>query len=386
MERAYRDDLGYYEDRALGLLASATDATPGVLAAFAEAGAPLTADGARAVVARRHGLPTWAALCEHLDGLHERDAFARAYRAIEAHDVDGLTAQLECDPEIADARGTNGNDLLGMATATRDERLVRVLLDAGADPSAANVHGWTALHQAAYVGLPLLAQMLLDAGAPVAVAARGNGGTPLVIALFWGHARTADLLAERGVLPPNLRTAAGLGRGDLIDALVDAAGRLGAAAGTQRAYYRPHSGFPVWTPSEDPREILDESLAWAARNDRVDVLDLLVARGADLGADVYRGSALVWAAACGRIAAIERLIALGADPDGRSTFGGPDHGVEATALHLAAGGGHLEAVRALLEAGADPRLRDGCHDATPLGWAEDAGCSDAVVALLREHE
>ena len=109
------------------------------------------------------------------------------------------------------ATGTNGNDLLGMATATCDERLVAVLLERGADPSRANAHGWTPLHQAGYSGLPRLAQMLLDAGAPVDVSARGDGGTPLVVALFWGHREAAELLASHGVVPANLRVAAGLG-------------------------------------------------------------------------------------------------------------------------------------------------------------------------------
>jgi ankyrin repeat protein len=385
MERAYRDDIAYYEERALGLLASAGDGTASAIAAFAVSRAPLTAAGARTVVAHAHGDGSWAQLRRHIAGLAD-DPFALAFRALEAHDVEGVRAQLERAPEIALARGTNGNDLLGMATATCDERLVALLLAAGSDVAGANVHGWTALHQAAYVGLPLLAKMLLDAGAPVHAEARGEGGTPLVVALFWGHAQTAELLAGHGVLPPNLRTAAGLGRVDLAGELVGADGALDPRAGVARAFYRPHSGFPAWKPSDDPREILDESLAWAARNDRADVLDVLVARGADLGADVYRGSALAWAAAGGRVAAIERLIALGADPSDRTTFGGPDHGEDATALHLAAGGGHLDAVRALLAAGADPRVRDGCHDSTPAGWAEHAGCHDDLVRLLRELE
>ena len=57
-------------------------------------------------------------------------------------------------------------------------------------------------------------------------------------------------------------------------------------------FYRPHSGFPAWQPSDHSEEVRDEALAWAARNDRVEALDLLVARGAALEADVYRGTAL----------------------------------------------------------------------------------------------
>jgi ankyrin repeat protein len=387
LRHPYREDIDYYEGRAAGLLASADDGTESALAAFRRWNdAPLTLPSARAVVAREHGFSSWAALRRHVGSLRERDEpFARAYRALEAHDVDGLREQLERFPDLVAVSGTNGNDLLGMATATCDERLVALLLEHGADPARANAHGWTPLHQAAYSGLPLLVGLLLKAGAAADLSARGDGGTPLIVALFWGHREAADLLAERGVHPLNLRAAAGLGRLDLIDELVSAEGRVAPEAGANRSFYRPHSGFPAWEASEDPQEVLDEALSWAARNDRVEALDVLVARGADVDADVYRGTALTWAAACGRMSAIKRLVALGADPNRRGTFGGPEHGDGTTALHHAAEAGQLDTIRALLDAGADPTARDALYNATPADWAEHSG-RQAAADLLRGRE
>ena len=383
---AFRDDLEYYDDRAWGLLASAGDGTEGAVAAFERWEAPMTHAGARDVLAHEHGFSSWTELGRHLGSRRASDQpFIRAYRAIEAQDVEGLRQQLKRSPELVNARGTNDNDLLGMAAATCDERLVGVLLEYGADPARANVHGWTPLHQAAYSGLPHLAQMLLSAGAPVDLSARGEGGTPLVIALFWGKRETADLLAERGLLPPNLRVAAGLGLTALIEELVSPDGILAPPAGARRAYYRPHSGFPAWRPSNDPQEILDEALSWAARNDRLDALELLVSRGARVDADVYRGTALAWASSCGHVTAVRRLLDLGADPNARTTFGGPDHGEAATALHLAAESSRLEVIRELLIAGADPTIRDARHDHTPAGWAEYGG-QEAARDLLRESQ
>jgi ankyrin repeat protein len=371
LQHAFHEDLDYYEGRAYGLHAGARDETASALAAFERWDAPLTEAGARTVIARQHGFGSWAALRRHVAGLRESgEPFERAYRAVEAHDLDGLRAELERFPDLAGAVGTNGNDLLGMAGSTCDERLVRILLDAGADPTRGNNHGWTPLHGAAYSNLPRLAQMLLDEGVPVDVSARGDGGTPLIVGLFWGHREVPELLAPHGVHPRNLRAAAGLGLLDLVEELVAPDGRLTPGAGEHRAFYRPHSGFPDWRPTDDPQEVLDEALAWAARSDRVGVLEPLVARGARLEADVYRGSPLMWAAASGRAAAVRRLLELGANPSGRSTFGGPSHGEGVTPLHLAAQSGHLETVRALLDAGADPTARDANFGSTPDGWAE----------------
>ncbi len=194
------------------------------------------------------------------------------------------------------------------------------------------------------------------------------------VALFWGHRDVVDVL---GRAPGNLRVAAGLG-------LVDEIRRLAGTpeAGAHRAFYRPHGGFPAWEPSDDPQEILDEALVWAAKSDRVEALDLLVELGARLDADPYRGTALTWAAANGRVAAIRRLLELGADPNLRGTFGGPTHGEGVTALHLAAQGGHRQAVEALLEGGADPTIQDLLHDGPAWGWA-DFGGHAALAELLR---
>lgn len=386
VQRPYREDVEYYEDRAAGLLASARDGTEPALASFRRWDLPLTAEGARTAVAREHGLAGWDALLRYVGSLRDReDPFARAYRMLEAQNVYGLREELDRFPDLVDARGTNGNDLLGMATATCDERLVRLLLERGADPARPNVHGWMPLHQAAYTGLPLLVRLLLDAGAPVDASARGDGGTPLIVALFWGHRDAAELLAERGVLPRNLRAAAGLGRLDLIDELVPPEGALRPGAGAHRAFYRPHGGFPAWEPSDDPREVLDEALSWAARSDRVEALEALVDRGANVDSDVYRGTALTWAAATGAARAVSRLLALGADPNRRGTFGGPEHGDGTTALHHAAEGGHLDAICGLLDAGADPTIRDALYDGTPADWAEHSGREEARELLLKRR-
>ncbi len=357
-EQPFHTDLEYYEGRADGI---------------ATTGGVSVAD-ARLDLARRHGFDTWSELVRQVEGLRDGTIpptpFVLAYRAVEDDDLAALTELLDRHPELVVQRGTNGNDLLGMANALP---LVRLLLERGADPNRGNDYGWTKLHQAGYGNGRELAQVMLDAGGRTDLSARGDGGTPLIAALFWGHREVVDLLGRE---PGNLRVAAGLGD---LESIRELAGT--PAAGAHRAFYRPHGGFPAWQPSDDPQEVLDEGLVWAAKADRVDALPLLVELGARLDADPYRGTALTWAAANGRIASIRALVALGADPNQRGTFGGPTHGEGVTAIQLAAQSGKREAVETLLELGADPSIRDALHNGPASGWAR-VGCNDEIADFL----
>jgi ankyrin repeat protein len=172
--------------------------------------------------------------------------FVSAYQAVEVGDRERLVGLLDRFPDLVVQRGTNGNGLLGMAAG---HELVALLLDRGADPNRGNDYGWTKLHSAGYSNDRELAQLMLGAGARTDLSAGGNGGTPLVAALFWGHRDVVDLLGQE---PRNLRVRAGLGDLELIHRLAGT-----AAAGAHRDFYRPHGGFPAWEPSDDPPEVLD---------------------------------------------------------------------------------------------------------------------------------
>jgi ankyrin repeat protein len=383
LEHAFHTDMEYYEGRADGLLESARDATPSAAAIFEGEGAELTPEGARVAVAQRHGFASWSSLRRHVLGLAESgEPFHRAYVALEARDHAALAEVLSRFPELARARGTNGNALINMA---HDAETLTLLLDAGADVAHANAHGWTPLHQAAYGDRADLAALLLQRGAPADLSGRGAGGTPLVVALFWGHHAVVEVLLEAGRHPDNLRVAAGTGDVDRIAELVPEPGAPSEAAGALRGFYRPHGGFPAWSPGDGSQEILDEALSWAARSDRAGAVEALASRGAHLDADVYRGTALTWAAAVGATSAIERLISLGADVNHQATFGGPAHGEGITALHIAAQSGRRAAVDALLAAGADPTIRDTLYNGPASGWAAQGGHTE-LAELLRERE
>lgn len=403
--------LRYYDDRARGLLEVLPDGALATLAqvrawhpGFADAsdealrsapaGGRFTLDDARLVYAREHGFASWAELAAHVERLSAREITEPLVELLEAGregDWRAVTAMLSARPELIRARGTNGNSVLSlacgmlpckgdvitgpMADLLGRDRLapVRFLLAAGADPNQPNDRGWTPLHDAGYRGDEELASLLLEAGARSDAEAHGAGGTPLAVALFWGNCEAADRLAEAGVSPRNLRVAAGLGRLELIEECLDARGQLTAAARAGRGFYRPHSGFPAWRPTDNPQEVLDEALVWAAKSDRTAAMAVLVKRGAKLEADPYRGTPLLWAASRGRADAVAWLLDHGADVNQRATFGGPGHGDGVTALHLAAQDGNLEVIDLLLARGADRTIRDRLYNGNPFGWAQHSG-------------
>ena len=358
LEQPFRVDLDYYEARADGIAS-----VDGVSVAEA-----------RRDLAARHGFSSWRELRRHVEAMHSGEEpptpFVLAYRAVEANDQESLVELLDRFPELVAQRGTNGNDLLGMAG---ELRIVSLLLERGADPNRGNDYGWTKLHGAGYSNDCELARLMLAAGARTDLFARGDGGTPLIAALFWGHREVAELLGRD---PINLRVAAGLGHLELIQELAGT-----PRAGAHRGFYRPHGGFPAWEPSDDPQEVLDEALVWAAKSGREQAIRLLVGLGARVDADPYRGTPLTWAAVNDRVDSIRTLVELGADPSQRGTFGGPSHGEGVTAIHLAAQAGRRDAVITLLDLGADPLITDKLHGGNALGWARVGGHEELADIL-----
>ena len=398
--RLFVADLAWLTDRVHGLLAAQKSGVPAALEQirawhpqFADATdndivrAPFTGADARLVYAREHGFDRWEDLAARVDALaHGRsgEPFMAAFRALESGDLDVLQSLLRAHPALARARGTNGNTLLNLevsllgskrraaANAPEPESalaLLDALLAAGADADDGNDRGATPLHQAGYANLPRVAGRLVAAGASIDAEAHGSGGTPLVMALFWGHREAADVLRGYGIVPDNLRTAAGVGDLAMVEQFFTTSDTLTSAAGAARGFYRPHTGFPAWQPSDTPQEVLDEALVWACKSDRVEVLDRLLRGGARLDADPYRGTPLIWAAVCDRRRTVEWLIDRGADVNQRATFGGASHGQGITALHLAVQYGHLGMVRLLVERGADLTLQDDLYHATPVQGA-----------------
>ena len=80
--------------------------------------------------------------------------------------------------------------------------VVKILLQAGANPDRTGLHGRTALHWAALLGLKNIVQLLLDGGAEASLK-DDSGDTPSSLANINGHEEIAFiLLAGRAGLKP----------------------------------------------------------------------------------------------------------------------------------------------------------------------------------------
>jgi ankyrin repeat protein len=409
--RLFVANLAWITDRVHGLLRTRYSAGPAALEQIREwhprfsdytdeeiRQAPFTEEDARLVYAREHGFETWDDLTNRVNLLASNPAtpatepFMAAFAALQSGDATGFEASLRTNPRLSSERGTNGNTLLNLAVSFAGKAdwkggvsPIEALLAAGSDVNDGNDRGWTPLHAAAYANRPEIASLLIERGAALDAEAHGAGGTPLIVALFWGHREVADLLGRHSVAPNNLRVAAGLGISELVKACFSGERNLTPESGAARGFYRPHSGFPDWQPSTDPQEVLDEALVWACKSNRVSVLERLVQAGARLDADPYRGTPLIWAAACNRTEAAACLLNYGAHINQKGTFGGLTHGQGITALHIAAQYGHMPIVKLLVERGADRSIKDDLYHATPEGGATYFGRAE-VRDYLRSLE
>jgi uncharacterized protein len=194
-----------------------------------------------------------------VDAIHQGDLGALGSLLTEHRELAGA--------RIRDAKGGT-QTLLHVVTGwpgyfPRGPEVVRVLIDAGADPSAAVTGSWhaeTPLHWAASSDDAEVAAALIDGGADLqAEGASIAGGTPLDDAVGYGCWHVARLLVERGAPVQRLWHAAALGM-------------------TGRAEELLGSGPP---PTQ---EEIDHAFWQACHGGQRRTAEFLFARGADINA------------------------------------------------------------------------------------------------------
>lgn len=255
-----------------------------------------------------------------------------------------------------DVSPTGRTVLHNAASQTSNPTIIRLLLDAGADPNAPDNRGATPLHWGAQNENPMVVTHLLNAGADLH-AGDNEGYTPLHHAAAWsGNGRVVNLLLSRGANPV---AESNDGRTPLHSAL-----RYQAGSGTIAVLIEAGAAASL-TP-----------LQRAALDGDETTVESLLADGADPNvADRYGWEPLHYAVPFGGPAVVTVLLRAGADPNARSVAGG-------TPLHLAASQASEELVSTLLGAGADPGVIDEDQKRTPLHYAAVSHSDPAVILAL----
>ena len=191
------------------------------------------------------------------------------------------------------------------------------------------------------------------ADTPAAFVASAGAGQTGVLELFLDAGMDVDATDERGVAA--IVAAVAAERVEVVRLLIARGASLDAPAG--------NDGMTV--------------LMLAARAGALEVVRALLEGGAPVDSqDGFGNTALMQAAAAGHREVAAHLLAHFADPDRRTTESG------ASALGLAAARGDADMVALLLAEGADPQTREERLGMTPLGVAAFKGHLETVRALL----
>lgn len=256
--------------------------------------------------------------------------------------------------------------------------LVRERLANGFDVNYAYENGRTPVYFAR--DLETL-EVLLDAGADLAVRERASGQSPLE-AFAERAAEDGEERAKWTALVAKLKAAG-------ADYTFDAAILLNDVAAVRAALERDRS----FATAGDGR---GAPLRTAARFGYVGLCKLLIEHGADVnGFDEGLGFPILHAA-IDRPETLKLLLDRGANVRRRITYDGGRTGVwlvgdEATALHYAVAAGNLQSVKTLLEAGLDPTAADE-EGQTPLhiavrfeAWEEEWGRDASEYVPIVEY-
>jgi hypothetical protein len=281
----------------------------------------LVLSSAQLAVARRYGFASWPRLKREV----ERKSM------IHHGDVDGLRDLLARYPELAwePVSSCFGNDsplgylgvarFHGLTDHNRSGEIAGLILGNGAPPDGVSGSPETPLITAASYGEVEMLRSLIVAGADLETTGSAvAGGTALAHALEFGNTEVVDVLVGAGAKVHDIVEAAGVGDLD--------------------GYLKPDTTIGLRA----------KALRVAAINERLDVIDQLLATG----------------------------LSVDTDPE----TGAPNS--SRTVLHDAAFAGKPASVRHLLALGADPNSLDPEYNATPFGWCHHRHLE---LAVFGEH-
>lgn len=116
------------------------------------------------------------------------------------NDVENVRRMLNINPSLANSRirVNGGNKVLIPILITSNEKIVKLLIENGADVNAQDHLGWTALHKSVVNNHEKIVMILLKNGANVNALLRITNETPLHKAIQWNCEKIARILIENG--------------------------------------------------------------------------------------------------------------------------------------------------------------------------------------------
>lgn len=324
-------------------------------------------------------------------GTSTRDNATPLWFAALRNRVDAAKALIAAEAEVDSGKaGKSGATPLFAAALSGFTAMAAALLDNGADIERGKFDSAaTALYAAARGGFLDTVSLLLDRGADVDLGRRDTGESPLAAASRHAHPAVAKLLMERGAnvnqmarSATPLTLACQCGSVELVRMLL---------AGGAHLDHDEFKGHPLFVASqngfaevvalllEQPRETKTprECLFIACQEGHLEVATRLIESGWDLevGRADTGATPLYVTAARGHIDILRLLLAKGASVDAQASDG-------STALFVASQNGRRDAALALLEAGADANRR-AADGVTPLLAACARGHVDVVELLVK---
>ncbi|KAJ6032419.1 Mur ligase C-terminal, partial [Penicillium herquei] len=277
--------------------------------------------------------------------------------------------------EISSQVNSENDTLLILAVQGGSLQICEALVESNA-PLEHPGRFYSALHHAARLNRPEIAQLLLENGAAVDLKSRQSTGTPLILAAEKGSLQIVQLLVEKGadVNSVNshkaaLNVAVENGYLEIAALLID----NGADVNFGRCLPAPMDGDKAEC-SYDKTPL--ESAIWGGQ---LEATQLLIKHGADVTTKLNGtcGSALAVAARCGNLAIAELLINHGADVN--MTFGDSHYSALANAvLHSE----NVDIVELLINHGADVDLVwDGNYGSALAAVAEYGELSTAEILI-----
>ena len=284
---------------------------------------------AQFVIARSHGFASWPKFAHHLEELEAANSpaaqFEAAVDAIVAGDDAKLELLLRENPALIRVRSSrehratllhyvsaNGVEGYRQRTPRNAVEIAKILRHAGAEVDATCdvYHGdcttlglvATSVHPEKAGVQEELMQLLLDWGASMGrLNLAGNSPSLVVACLANGRPKAARFLADRGA-PLDLEAAAGSGKLDAVESFFHADGSLKATA---------------------TRQQLQRGFLWACMAGHDDVVEFLLAHGADLRDQAGTGEPPLQMAVVGaRLSTINLLLAHGAPLEELNVYGG----------------------------------------------------------------